>query len=60
MKTDFMIRENSTKYYLMIKTCKKIINLSNCNIEKRYKVDLSYLRCRLDIIMLAIKVTTKL
>ena len=49
-------RENSTNCYLMINICRKtIVNPSNFNIGKQYRIVFFYLRCKLNIRMLAIK-----
>ena len=42
MQKTFKIRENPTKCYLTINTCKKtIVNRGNSNIQKGYRIDCS-------------------
>ena len=42
------------------KVCRKtIVKSSNFNIEKQYRIVYFYLRCKLNIWMLTIKVTSK-
>ena len=58
----FEIHENSIKCYLptINSRRKTIVNPFNFNIEKRYKIVFFYLRCKLYIRMLAVKVTSKI
>ena len=56
----FKISKNSTKCYLAINICRKTIsNPTNFNIKKQYGIVFFYFRCKLNIRMLPIKVSSK-